>query len=125
LIYTQGRALVGHVIKTLPLFKADCMTTCKETLSCFSINVYKDEHGGDMCDLNRSNKKQSPESFVHKTGHDYAEAPVNLELKFKLDNGPLHNCTNHMQIHPKSHNDAMKQWIHLTHLYFHAHNNIS
>jgi hypothetical protein len=75
-----GRALVGHVIKTLPLFKADCMTTCKETLSCFSINVYKDEHGGDMCDLNRSNKKQSPESFVNKTGHDYAEAPVSVKF---------------------------------------------
>jgi hypothetical protein len=31
---------------------------------------------------------------------------------------PLHECTNHMQIHPKPHNDAMKQWVHLTHLLF-------
>jgi hypothetical protein len=31
---------------------------------------------------------------------------------------PLHKCTNHMQIHPKPHNDAMKQWVHLTHLLF-------
>jgi hypothetical protein len=31
----------------------------------------------------------------------------------------LHKCTNHVQIHPKPHNDAMKQWVYYTtHLLF-------
>ncbi|KAK3696721.1 hypothetical protein QZH41_013081 [Actinostola sp. cb2023] len=41
----QGFALVGHVIKTLPLFLAECMMVCQDTLSCFSVNVYKDGNG--------------------------------------------------------------------------------
>lgn len=69
-------ALDGHVIKTLPKFKADCMATCKETLSCFSINTYKDQLGNNMCDLNRSTKKQSSKSFVKRIGYDYSEPSV-------------------------------------------------
>ena len=70
----KGFALVGHVIKTLPLFKPDCMDECQQTLSCFSMNFY--QNGSDMCELNRSTKKQSPNNFTWKSGYDYAEIPV-------------------------------------------------
>lgn len=71
-----GHALFGHVIKTLSKHKADCMVTCGETMGCFSINVYKDQHGENKCDLNRSNKKQSPQSLVRMSGYNYAEPKV-------------------------------------------------
>lgn len=77
-----GYALVDHVIKTLLLFKPDCMSVCQETLTCFSINIYQHQNGSLMCDLNRSNKKQRPGSFVLKTGYEYAEAKVRLVLLF-------------------------------------------
>ncbi|XP_031551773.1 uncharacterized protein LOC116289037 [Actinia tenebrosa] len=79
-----GHALDGHVIKSLPLFKADCMETCKETLSCFSINTYKDQHGNNLCDLNRSTKKQSPKSYSKRVGYDYSE-PLKGEFCLKDD----------------------------------------
>ncbi|XP_031555108.1 uncharacterized protein LOC116292015 [Actinia tenebrosa] len=68
----HGNALLNHVIKTLPLFFADCMTACQETLGCFSINYYKNQ--GFVCDLNRSTKTQDPGSFVRMSGYEYAEA---------------------------------------------------
>ncbi|XP_031550988.1 uncharacterized protein LOC116288356 [Actinia tenebrosa] len=79
-----GYVLVDHFIKTLPLFKPDCMSVCQETLACFSINIYKHQNGSWMCDLNRSNKKQSPGSFVAKTGYEYAE-PKNMRYCVKED----------------------------------------
>ena len=69
----QGFALEGHVIKTLPLFLAECLMVCEDLLTCFSVNVYKDGNGGDMCDLNQSIKERSPHSFVRKTGYRYVQ----------------------------------------------------
>ncbi|XP_031561144.1 uncharacterized protein LOC116297122 [Actinia tenebrosa] len=70
----HGYALVGHVIRTLYLFLPDCMTACEETLICFSINVYKNQNSGNVCELNQSNEKQKPESFVRMEGYQYAES---------------------------------------------------
>lgn len=80
-----GHRLLGHVIKTLSEHKADCMVTCKKTLGCFSINVYKDHRGNNKCDLNRSNKKQSPKSLVRMSGYDYAEPTVSSKFNFKMN----------------------------------------
>lgn len=74
-------ALVNHTIQTLSVVKPDCMAVCQETLTCFSINIYRHQTDGTwMCDLNRSNKRQKPESFVAKTGYEYAEPKVRLAL---------------------------------------------
>jgi hypothetical protein len=72
----HGYALIDHVIKTLSLLIADCFLVCQETLSCFSFNYREFINGTYVCELNRSNKKQSPESFVRKEGYEYAETTV-------------------------------------------------
>ena len=74
----HGYALIGHVIKTLNVFIADCMSACQETLSCFSFNYIDFHNGTFLCELNRSNKKQSSGSYIRKEGYEYAEPPVSI-----------------------------------------------
>ena len=74
----HGYALIGHVIKTLNVFIADCMLACQETLSCFSYNYVDFYNGTFLCELNRSNKKQSSGSYKRKEGYEYAEPPVSV-----------------------------------------------
>lgn len=72
----HGYALIGHVIKTLSVFLADCQQACQETLECFSFNYCRLSNGSFVCELNRSNKKQNPGSYVPKEGYQYSESKV-------------------------------------------------
>ena len=78
----HGYALIGHVIKTLNVFIADCMSACQETLSCFSFNYIDFHNGTFLCELNRSNKNQSSGSYIRKEGYEYAEPPVRGSVLF-------------------------------------------
>ncbi|KXJ20667.1 C-type mannose receptor 2 [Exaiptasia diaphana] len=77
-------ALIGHVIKTLPLFITDCLVACQETLRCFSVNYINFHNGTYNCELNWSNKKQSKDSFVRREGYEYAEPETFLHCEGEL-----------------------------------------
>jgi len=71
-----NEALQGHVIKTIQINRFDCTMECSEMMGCWSINIYKDGTGKDMCDLNKSSKSKSPGSMVIKADYEHWELTV-------------------------------------------------
>jgi len=79
--FDYNHHLVGHVIESLNVFLAECIEACQKTFLCFSINYSQFPNGSYLCELSRSTKTQSIESYKDKTGYQYGEAPVKYYKK--------------------------------------------
>ena len=74
----HGKALQGHVFKTLHLEKEElCRINCYLEEICQSYNVASSPHlGGWECELSNTDDKQHPESLVTSPGKIYRATQV-------------------------------------------------
>jgi len=74
-----NKRLTCGLFKTISAQQIDCHTTCKNTVNCFSANLYKSDNGTDICELSRGTKKlygeESP-CFDWKENCEYNEIMV-------------------------------------------------
>lgn len=73
----QNKRLGYGIFKTLECSPIECQKDCARTLSCFSVNTYRNEKGAMTCELVKETKESVGWSvLVHKNGGEHNEIKV-------------------------------------------------
>ena len=71
------KALIGHVIKTIPVETYDhCEIACFRDLVCLSYNIGPKQAGGHQCELSKSDHIRDPADLVPMAGYMYRPTEV-------------------------------------------------
>ena len=71
------KALIGHVIKTIPVETYDhCEIACFRDLVCLSYNIGPKQAGGHQCELSKSDHIRDPADLVPMAGYIYRPTEV-------------------------------------------------
>ena len=71
------KALIGHVIKTIPVETDDhCEIACFRDLMCLSYNIGPKQAGGHQCELSKSDHIRDPADLVPMAGYIYRPTEV-------------------------------------------------
>ena len=71
------KALIGHVIKTIPVGTDDhCEIACFRDLMCLSYNIRPKQAGGHQCELSKSDHIRDPADLVPMAGYIYRPTEV-------------------------------------------------
>ena len=78
--FLQGipdKALIGHVIKTIPVETDDhCEIACYRDLMCLSYNIAPKQAHGHQCELSKSDHIRDPADLVPMAGYIYRPTEV-------------------------------------------------
>ena len=72
-----GKALIGHVIKTIPVETNDhCEIACYRDFTCLSYNIGPKQAGRHQCELSKSDHIRDPADLVPLAGYIYRPTEV-------------------------------------------------
>lgn len=75
--HTPGKALDGHVIKTLQVKKQEqCELRCFHESECVSYNMGPSQVNGFTCELSNSDHVRHPDALVPRAGYIYRGTEV-------------------------------------------------
>ena len=81
--HLSGKALVGHVIKTLQVKDDDqCELKCYWEPQCVSYNLGPPQVIGHMCELSKSDHLRHPGDLVARPGYAYTGSEVYNVINF-------------------------------------------
>ena len=81
--HTPGKALDGHVIKTLQVKKQEqCELRCFHESECVSYNMGPSQVNGFTCELSNSDQVRHPDALVPRASYIYRGTEVKKTTHF-------------------------------------------